>query len=43
LKDRKLFKVLGSKGIEGDKDDDWQLVNCGYFLVHIMLAGELEG
>ena len=24
---------------EGDKDDDWQVVDCRSFLVHIMLAG----
>jgi len=37
LKDRKLFRVLGSKGVEGGRDDDWQLVNCQSFLVHVML------
>lgn len=36
LKNRKLFKEKGGAA-EGDKDDDWQLVDCQKFLVHLML------
>lgn len=31
--------MLGATGAEGDKDDDWLLVDCGTFLVHVMLPG----
>lgn len=39
MKERNLRKAIGFNGIEGEKDDDWQLVNCGDFIVHIMLPG----
>lgn len=47
LKKRRL-KVQGSKGAEGGKNDDWQLVDCGRFFVHFLLqetrkAIDLEG
>jgi ribosomal silencing factor RsfS len=36
MKERKLRNT----GIEGDANDDWQLVNCKNFLVHVMLPSE---
>ncbi len=40
LKDRQLHHALGSKGVEGETDDDWQCVDCHRFLVHLLLPGE---
>jgi len=37
LKDRGIHHALGSKGVEGDNEDDWQCVDCHKFLVHLML------
>ena len=37
LKKRELHRVIGASGIEGDKTDDWQVVDCHNFLVHMML------
>ncbi|RYH24210.1 RsfS/YbeB/iojap family protein [archaeon] len=37
LKKRELSKVIGASGIEGDKTDDWQVLDCHSFLVHMML------
>ena len=31
---------MGSTGVEGDRDDDWQLVDCHEFLVQLMLPGK---
>jgi hypothetical protein len=31
---------LKNDGVEGDADDDWQLVNCKTFLVHVMLPSK---
>lgn len=39
LKARELFQVLGSKDIEGAKDEEWQAVDCKNVLVHLMLPG----
>lgn len=39
LKDRNLHKALGSKGVEGEAEDDWQVVDCHGFLVHVLLPG----
>ena len=39
LKARELFQVLGSKDIEGAKDEQWQAVDCKNVLVHLMLPG----
>lgn len=36
MKDRKLRNT----GVEGDREDDWQLVNCNTFLVHVMLPSK---
>eukprot|EP00428_Durinskia_dybowskii_P078831 CAMPEP_0170362080 /NCGR_PEP_ID=MMETSP0117_2-20130122/4143_1 /TAXON_ID=400756 /ORGANISM="Durinskia baltica, Strain CSIRO CS-38" /LENGTH=105 /DNA_ID=CAMNT_0010616477 /DNA_START=373 /DNA_END=690 /DNA_ORIENTATION=+ len=33
MKDRRLKH----HGIEGEADDDWQCINCNYFLVHVLL------
>ena len=41
LKSRELFEVMGSKGAEGDKNDDWLLIDCHTFLVHLMLPGTI--
>lgn len=48
LKKRNLKRVQGSSGAEGEKDDDWQVVDCHTFLVHLMLPDtrkhlDLEG
>ena len=37
LKARKLKQALGITGAEGDKDDDWLLVDCHNCVVHLML------
>lgn len=37
LKARELNHVMGSTGVEGARDDDWQLVDCHEFLVQLML------
>lgn len=37
MKDRNLMKQLGKIVVEGEKDDDWQAVNCQSYIVHIML------
>eukprot|EP01039_Chlorochromonas_danica_P009576 gene9576-10583_t len=37
LKKRELHQVIGSTGIEGSKTDDWQIVDCHSFLLHMML------
>ena len=37
MKERRLKNT----GIEGESDDDWQLVNCKSFLVHVMLPSKL--
>ncbi len=36
-KARDLKSVLRTNGIEGTADDDWQLVDCQSFLVHLLL------
>jgi hypothetical protein len=33
---------LKNDGVEGDADDDWQLVNCKTFLVHVMLPSTYD-
>jgi hypothetical protein len=38
MKERRL--KLAGQGVEGAKDDDWQAVNCGSFLVHVMLPSK---
>lgn len=41
MKKRELFEVLGVKlGIEGTKTDDWQLLDCHGFFIHMMLPSE---
>lgn len=40
LKQRELFQVLGTQGVEGSRHDDWQLVDCHTFLVHLMLPSK---
>jgi Ribosomal silencing factor during starvation len=37
LKARKLKGVPGTHGAEGEKDDDWVVVDCGNMAVHLML------
>lgn len=37
LKDRRL-NVGGARGVEGDKNDDWQTIDCYNCLVHLMLS-----
>lgn len=37
MKARELTSVKRTTVIEGDQDDDWQLVDCQSFLVHLLL------
>ena len=39
LKKRELNEVMGSQGAEGDKNDDWLLIDCHNIFVHLMLPG----
>jgi ribosome-associated protein len=39
LKSRNLRQALGYKGAEGEKDDDWLLIDCHNVVVHLMLPG----
>jgi hypothetical protein len=36
LRDRELFDCIGCEhGIEGAVDDDWQLLDCNYYAIHL--------
>jgi ribosomal silencing factor RsfS len=35
LKARNLTCIGAEKGMEGGKDDDWQLIDCDYYAVHL--------
>jgi hypothetical protein len=36
LRDRELFDCIGcEQGIEGEVDDDWQLLDCNYYAIHL--------
>lgn len=37
IKQRELLHYIAAGGIEGDRTDDWQLIDCYSFLVHVML------
>lgn len=37
MKRRRIKKKLLSGALEGTRDDDWQVVDCGSFVVHFML------
>ena len=37
MKSRNIKQPKETEGIEGAKNDDWQLVDCNSFLVHLML------
>lgn len=39
MKEREIFELYKLQGIEGDRNDDWQLIDCHEFLVHLMLPG----
>ena len=37
LKSRNIRQAIGYKGAEGEKDDDWLLIDCHNLVVHLML------
>lgn len=41
MKARNWKQASGTAGIEGEKNDEWQLVDCNNFLVHLLLPSKL--
>lgn len=39
MKAREL--LVTAKSIDGDYDDDWQLVDCKSYVVHLLLPGSI--